>query len=292
MAQMHTLIINGQAYTLVDAAAARIDDSAVGDNTWSSGQIVNRLCPSFTQRGSEVVCTPVVGHPLKVVSHIEPIQAGTGDPTPENVRPISGFEQGKVTISNEEESNEFTINLGQTVYGGDLDWNTGLLTITQKGVAMKDLSWADEAGKYFWVLLSDGKHMDYVGQPCICSIFARAGTGHDVDNIRNGTLSKIIVGSRSSAKCYAMVGNPDGMTLADFTALIAQKDAFLVYTLAEPYTVQLTPQQILALAGTNRIYSNTGDTDVRGKADPDAVIQDLSGKLNALSATMTALTGV
>lgn len=53
-----------------------------------------------------------------------------------------------------------------------------------------------------------------------------------------------------------------------------------------------------ALSGVNCLYSytdkaeNTCTTTVSGKSDPNAVIKDLYNKLNALSATMVALTGV
>ena len=44
----------------------------------------------------------------------------------------------------------FTLDRGQTVYSGSLNWQTGLLTITDKGVAMKDLLWGKNSSVGEW----------------------------------------------------------------------------------------------------------------------------------------------
>lgn len=77
--------------------APQIDDSAVTDsNPWSSRHIVETLCPPIAESGNPVTCYPVAGYPLGVVASWEPTQAGTGDPSPENIRPISGRDSVKV----------------------------------------------------------------------------------------------------------------------------------------------------------------------------------------------------
>lgn len=71
--------------------APQIDDDAISaGNPWSSKNIVDMLCPSIEETGNPVQCSPVPGYPLGVVASWEPVQEGTGDPSPENVRPISG----------------------------------------------------------------------------------------------------------------------------------------------------------------------------------------------------------
>ena len=42
------------------------DDTIVGADCWSSKNIVDKLCPSFTESGSVVQCEPVEGYPLTV----------------------------------------------------------------------------------------------------------------------------------------------------------------------------------------------------------------------------------
>lgn len=71
--------------------APQIDDTAISrDTPWSSRQIIDTLCPALDETGNPVTCYPVAGYPLGVVASWEPTQAGTGDPSPENIRPISG----------------------------------------------------------------------------------------------------------------------------------------------------------------------------------------------------------
>ena len=59
--------------------------------------IIDKLCPSFTESGAVVACEPFEGTPLEVVSKITPQQSGSGDPSPNNVRPIVGCESVNLT---------------------------------------------------------------------------------------------------------------------------------------------------------------------------------------------------
>ena len=69
---------------------AEIDDTAVGANAWSSKHIIDMLCPPLEESGNPVVCYPVAGYPLGVKASWEPVQEGSGTPSPENIRPIKG----------------------------------------------------------------------------------------------------------------------------------------------------------------------------------------------------------
>lgn len=66
------------------------DDSAIGDKPWSSKHIIDMLCPPLEESGNPVVCYPVAGYPLVVKAKWEPVQEGSGTPSPENIRPIKG----------------------------------------------------------------------------------------------------------------------------------------------------------------------------------------------------------
>lgn len=71
--------------------APQIDDNTVSaDTPWSSKKIIETLCPPISESGNPVTCYPVAGYPLGVAASWEPIQAGTGEPSPENIRPIKG----------------------------------------------------------------------------------------------------------------------------------------------------------------------------------------------------------
>lgn len=72
------------------------DDSTIGENTWSSKNIVDMLCPEIKESGNPVLCYPVAGYPLGVKASWEPMQEGTGTPSPENIRPIKGRDSVRV----------------------------------------------------------------------------------------------------------------------------------------------------------------------------------------------------
>ena len=86
----------------------QLNDSAINTTeAWSSKKIADTLCPSFSVSGNPVTCNPVEDYPLSAAVTLEPKQEGTGDPSPENVRPISGYDgvtvnvRGKNLISDE-----------------------------------------------------------------------------------------------------------------------------------------------------------------------------------------------
>lgn len=77
--------------------APQIDDTTVTDSApWSSKHIVDMLCPPMEETGNPVTCYPVAGYPLGVKASWEPTQEGSGEPSPDNIRPISGRDAVKV----------------------------------------------------------------------------------------------------------------------------------------------------------------------------------------------------
>ena len=58
--------------------------------------------------------------------------------------------------------------------------------------------------------------------------------------------------------------------------------AQVVYKLANPYTIQLTPKQIAALSGVNTLYTDAGTLTVTGREDPRHTIVTLTDRIAAL----------
>lgn len=76
---------------------AEIDDAAIDGDTWSSRHIVDMLCPKVEKSGTLVQMDGLVeGYPLGVTVSWNPTQEGSGDPSPENIRPIHGRDSVKV----------------------------------------------------------------------------------------------------------------------------------------------------------------------------------------------------
>lgn len=73
------------------------DDSTIGGKPWSSKHIIDMLCPPLEESGNPVMCYPVAGYPLGIKAKWEPMQEGSGTPSPENIRPIKGRDRVTVT---------------------------------------------------------------------------------------------------------------------------------------------------------------------------------------------------
>lgn len=134
--------------------APQIEDSAVTDsNPWSSKKIIDTLCPKLDETGNPVVCYPVAGYPLGVVAKWEPSQAGSGEPSPDNIRPISGREAVKVERCGENVIEFLSTNDSSTNIKIAVDaWKNITLngTLVGKGnieIGMCRLHWA--AGKTY-----------------------------------------------------------------------------------------------------------------------------------------------
>lgn len=105
------------------ADGVQINDAAItAADAWSSQQIVDTLCPAFEASGAIVQCWPVANYPLGVSVSWEPRQEGEGEPSPENVRPISGRESVSVTRCGE---NYFDFGSAELTWG-TYDLTSGL----------------------------------------------------------------------------------------------------------------------------------------------------------------------
>lgn len=92
----YTTAVNDIATLKQQVANITPDDSSIGDKPWSSKNIIDMLCPPLEESGNPVVCYPVAGYPLGVKAKWEPVQEGSGTPSPENIRPIKG--RANVTV--------------------------------------------------------------------------------------------------------------------------------------------------------------------------------------------------
>lgn len=386
------------------ADAPQINDAIITDaNPWSAKKIVDTLAPEFETSGAVVTCTPVAGYPLHVVSQIMPVQGGEGDPSPDNVRPISGWDEadlwvGGANLFNPDnlsggqlteldgvpvyqfrdgatgnfmfpvpniKNQQFTLRLklagtatqdfnfvlyysdgsydlknignglgpytitssagktltsiqsingwnviryidlsqtmlvvglsvpadfspyrgqtitlpfGQTVYGGTLDWTTGVMTVDwvkyvatgQENVLLGQTFQANHR----WYFNPPLPTLGNLNQRSIqCNVLKTVASGNtdQMGCVCTGTdlisvlLPKDTVPDKDSAKKWLQDNQPE-----------------FVYKTSQVENVQLTPTEILALSGTNTIYTDTGDTTVSGRADPNTIIQQLATRIATL----------
>lgn len=71
-------------------------------------------------------------------------------------------------------------------------------------------------------------------------------------------------------------------TVDDFKAFLQTQNEETVAELVSPITLQLTPQQITALSGTNTLFADAVNITVTGASDPIATITALQDRVSAL----------
>ena len=290
------------------ADGVQINDAAINTaDAWSSQQIVDALCPAFEETGAFVQCYPVANYPLGVTVSWEPHQEGEGDPSPENVRPISGRESVSVTLSGGEgEENTHTLALPSTVYGGELDAATGAGVETWRymeldgigGGSLGNIDVSDTIQQFNLIIIdpqTDAK------LPCMCNILPQT-----VDVISGNALgiyhhskSTFVFGfPRAPLREYGFIDGNAETYMTAFKAYLAAQAAAgtpvtIAYALATPTQFQATGNApIPALPGVNTVYSDADSVTVTGRADPIHTIQALSDRVSALeTAAVTNDTG-
>lgn len=122
---VENVVANTAAVAELKEKKAEIDDTAVGTNAWSSKHIIDMLCPPLEESGNPVVCYPVAGYPLGVKAKWEPVQEGSGTPSPENIRPIKGRDSVRVE------------RCGENLFDIAKVTETNILTKTDRQITLK-----------------------------------------------------------------------------------------------------------------------------------------------------------
>ena len=324
--------------------APQIDDTQITTtNPWISMQIVNTLCPPFTASGSVVKCTPVANYPLGVQVEITPTQEGDGDPSPENVRPIVGWDSVNVTrcgknlfdististhseIKNNGDSltvntslssircatresledichnipakvlynfnANTTSNLKQAYFNSGVLWkfktSQNLDDPTKKSPIYFYGNSINEAGTISTIQLEIGstatEYEPYQGNTYTVQL-GQTVYGGTLD-VGTGTLTvtQVEIESYNGENLPGQwISDRDIYTPGTQPSIGAQ----VVYALAESQTIKLAPQQITALPGTNTLYADAGTITVTGASDPIATITALQNRVSALESAQT-----
>jgi hypothetical protein len=217
------------------------------------------------------------------------VQAGTGDPSPSNPRPISGHSSVTVSHSGEDTSDATTYTRAFldsnddpiTVYGGTLDLITGEGTITHAVVDMGELTWSKTSTlqhTLFFAFITDKK---YNNSNMLCDHYDNKGiaTGNTfLNNLPDNSIC-----SSTTNSIYVRDDRFANMTPEEMTEAIAGTK--LVYELETPVDdFYCEPLILETLKGANNIWADTGDTAIDYKQDIQTYIDSrLSSGTRSLS---------
>jgi len=229
------------------------------------------------------------GVPVKQLTvNVEPIQAGSGDPSPDNVRPISGRTSATIYHSGADTSDPSTyiIQIGESVYGGKLNVSEGKLAVDRRfivadGVNIRVIGGYGAPGpKWLPCIVLSGDNKAYNDTSTIISSYLQHDAGFQ--NIENS----IGVGNGGAAIILhigAMQGtdgthgyNSASEVWAAVNAYLQEHPLQICYTLAAPaIEIALTPTQISTMLGSNNIWSDSGDVSVDYCADTKLYIDNI-----------------
>lgn len=172
-----------------------------------------------------------IGKELPTVISIPVNQLGSGDPSPDNIRPISGY----------------VIDGIGTVYSGDLNIETGVLTVTYGGVDLGSLNWIYAPGS----ALNFRCSADQGAKPPNSSAdtpnaFCSAMPVVDYTSLSIGAYDGITIIFASSGQAGKFWAR-SGLYTDAASFKTAMSGVMFVYELVTPETYTLTPQQMIQL---------------------------------------------
>jgi len=193
----------------------------------------------------------------------------SGTPTPENPLAISGFTSCTVSVADGSMAVQavYTVSWqteAGTVYGGNLDLTTGVLTIDKTFIKFdgsSDENWSQNVSGGIIrsaIIIPNG----ITGTSARFEVVSNIGIYASSGNPLYGCWG---YGSTNAAQFY-YVADQTITTVEDLRTWLSSHNIEVVYPLATPVTYQLTPVQVQALLGVNNVFNDTnGDTEVKYK---------------------------
>lgn len=271
---------------------AEIDDTVIDGDTWSSKHIADMLCPKVEKSGTLVQMDGMLGgYPLGVKVSWTPAQEGSGDPSPENVRPIKG--RDSVRVERREDDLAYTLTLPSAVYGGEVDAVTGegqrewrCITITGR----------EPCHIYSTLFYIDFYQTDsFVQEPAIDSTSGKSSHYPYQLYGKNGFIGITLDGGAVVYSPGTKYPNTNDGLREWMDYLAAQYAAGtpvqICYKQANPVPFTATGgASIKALSGTNTVLTDADSVTVTGRADPIQTIAKLNDRIAALEAAATNIT--
>lgn len=193
-----------------------------------------------------------------------------------------GLFEGEVTVEQFEEylHQRISLQLGQTVYGGQLTLNddgSAVFVGTHGYKDCGDLTWTSDrvSGKgQFRADLTNSVYNESRAT-LICSSYETTKSMH-YTALKNNTIC--ISNAQSMPFLRIRDDRYVNTSASDFKTAI--KGVQVVYELYNPFTIHLSAEQLKLLQGTNNVWSNAGNVTL--KYQPDNVIAQPKGEVQQL----------
>ena len=255
--------------TTLSNAGQAADAKTTGDSFSALHNLISRMEIYCTASGNPATFSDADAANMKNLRvTLTPTQSGSGDPSPTNIRPISGVSSVSVTRTGQNGANSQTVTVQLTdgsnpltVYGGTLDVTAGTLSVTHK---VFEFNTAD----------MDNDTENFPGWKSIPGILNVVPTGYN-DTIYNAicNIAPYVAANTTSAQSVIWVGGT-GKQQSELKAMALP--VTVVAPLLTPVTYQLTPQQLATLAGYNSVTTDAGTVSVTYKANASLLYEALT----------------
>ena len=207
-----------------------------------------------------------------------------------NICPISGRTSATIYHSGADTSDPttYTIQFGDTVYGGTLDVTGGKMLVLWKQYNLGAYNWSKTSG----VWASDYLHNSADSTPIrntngvntILSSAYNAFMNCSASYLRDNAPDQSVALASSNTRTYFILKDSRFTSATDLKSWLAESpdNGFVICQYRESFrpTITLTPTQIDTLHGTNNVWSDAGSVDVEYRADIGLFIQQKIAELN------------
>lgn len=193
-------------------------------------------------------------------------QEGAGTPSEDNIRPL--VETPALMLYHTADydasaSPAHVVELPERVFGGAYDWVSGTLKITFGVVELYGTgrTWQTGEGNYYTAIPDRAS-----AAMLYCDRYTKVGS---TVGLQPGQMA---LGARNGNVCFGT-----SLALSAWKAKLDAEPLVIVYELAEPVAVQLAPQRVTMLAGSNALWSSTGNTTLEYIIDTKTYVDKHAG---------------
>ena len=200
------------------------------------------------------------------------------------------IEEGDAQTSIEHNAKTFTATFGQTVCGGTLDWDKGLLTVTQVRKVVNTISDSDglavrtNSVRFYVSGYGDYASGDTSRLVSKCNRLQYKNV-YSVDDVG------FQISEKSGGNIIVALPISVGTTVSAVRTWLANNPLEFAIVLPNPTTIQLTPAQLTALQGMNNIFCDAGETTVSGRKDILWLTSGLIEQIDTLKKAIISLGG-
>ena len=255
------ILRNGVRYTLsmtvtdIPGGYAR-----VGFRRQSNNSFITNTYATFSEVGSQTVTfRPTADIEAYFSVMVTSSTDAAGDATVANIQ----FEiADEVTAYETFEGDHYSIEFGETIYGGSLDWTTGILSVDREIMTFDGTeSWAyyDSATyPYFYINFAEYGTVSGELEDGVSTHFKSQAINSTTNNIGFNVYNSP---ASDMSRVAIRPGISSVVDKASWTAYLAEQYAAgtpvqVCYKVTNPREIHLTPSQVISLDGLNTVYTD------------------------------------